>query len=261
HDPDSFVRAYGAAALEDQFEGAQNLLEFAIQTRIAETHDLGIPDLIAKELMPWLLSVPDLIKRNFLAHKIAELTGIDAQQLEQVIRNDQSKKSAVVPKEATAPAPATPRAPVKPLKGPELEFIGHLYWSRPGEVDPDALMQVLASKLELEELWQEFALELLKALKRNLAPAEQNKAYWTASAAPETLAVIEHLERHAPAFATPMRQQQMLKLATEIRKRSLRETLSHLKQKLAKASAEEQQEILTAVTRITKELAAREPTP
>lgn len=259
HDPDSFVRAYGRDAFEGQFEKAQNLLEFAIQTRLADTHELAIPDLVTKEFVPWLQSVPDPLKRTYLSKKISDLTGIKQSQLEVAVRPETPRAPAAeAARKPAAPAPLPPRRPVAQLlKGLPLEFFGHLYWARPEELELKSVEGLLKSHLELEEIWMEFALELLKALERKVTPAEQNKAYWTSSTAPEVLQLIDHLERHAPAYETSQRQQQVLKLAQEIRRRMLRDTLARLKQSLMQADPSEQREILTAVSRITKELAQK----
>ncbi len=261
HDPDTFIRAHGAKALEDLLDQAQNLLEFAIQARVSETHELGIPDLISKEFVPWLLTIPDTIKRTYLANKIAELTGVESIQIEQTVKHERIESQrkaketpAAAPQAAASPAP---RAPMRPLKGPELEFIGHLYWSRPDEIELDKVEEMLKSQLELDELWQDFALEMLKALRKNLAPSEQNKAVWTASTAPETLQLLEQLETHAPAFETAVRQVQMGKLAHEIRRQALRDALARLKQTMLRAKPEEQTEILAAVAKISRELNQR----
>lgn len=261
HDPDTFVKAYGPQALEAELDKAQNLLEFAIQTRIAETHELGIPDLIAKELIPWLQSVPDAMKRSYLTHKISELTGIESAKLTSALKSEGPRKPTPTPARAEA-SETVERAPARPLKGPELEFFAHLYWTQPGEIDLPAVTQLLQSKLEIDEIWQDFGLELIKTLQRQLAPAAQNKAHWTSSTAPEVLAVIGHFELHAAAYETETRQQQLMKLAHEIRRRSLKDTLARLKQNLLRATPDEQLEILTAVSKITKELSHRvESTP
>ncbi len=254
HDPDSYVRAFGKDALEAELEGAQNLLEFAIKTRLKETHELGIPDLVTKELVPWLQSVPDPIKRTYLSKKIAELTGIAAVQLDKAIK-------AELPKKAAASSPITPVAPLRPpaqaLKGLSLEFIAHLYWGRPGDFDLQHVEALVKSHLELDEIWSEFAAELLKALARDLVPSEQNKAHWTSSTAPEVMMLLEQIERNAPAYETSNRQLQITKLAQEIRRRMLRDTLARLKQSLMQANADEQRDILGAVARITKELSQK----
>ncbi len=260
HDPDTFMRAFGAAALEDQLEKAQNLLEFAIQARVADTHALAIPDLISKEFVPWLLTIPDPIKRNYLAHQIAELTGVEAIQIEQSVKTEKVDKLRKIKE---APPPSAPeaapvvRAPAKALKGAELEFVGHLYWSRPNELELEHIEHMVQSQLELEELWQEFALEILKALQKNLVPSELNKAHWTASTAPETLELLQKLEANAPAFQADSRQTQMNKLAQEIRRQSLRDSLARLKQTMLRAKPEEQAEILAAVAKISRELNQR----
>ncbi len=254
HDPDSFVKAYGAAGLEQQLETAQNLLEFAIQAKLMETHDLGVPDLINKEFVPWLQSVEDHVRRQYLLVRIAELTGVPASEIEKSVKPETVKRA--IPAKVEATQAVAIRAPLQALKGAELEFIAHLYFSRPGEIELDKAEQWLKTQLELDELWLEFALEMVKALRRQLVPAELNKAYWTAVVIPEALAVIEQLEKDAPAYVTTSRQTQMEKLATQLRRKALKESLSRLKQNLLRGTEEEQKEILAAVARITKELNA-----
>lgn len=252
HDPDTFVRAHGADAFREQMQNAQGLLEFAIQTRIAETHDLGIPELVSKEFVPWLLSVKNPVTRDFLSSRIAELTGIAGEKIGQALRQDPVKKAA-----PAAVQPVTPPKVVREaqrLKGPELEFFGHLYWSQPGELQLDTVEQLMKTQLELDEIWLECGVELIKALSKNLSPAQQNKAFWTTGSAPEVLEMLENLEKDAPAFTTTVRQKLLEKLAREIRRRHLREALSRLKQTMMKAGADEQLEILQAASRITKEL-------
>ncbi len=253
HDPDTFVKAYGPKGLEEQLEGAQNLLEFAIQARLMETHDLGVPDLINKEFVPWLQSVEDHVRRQYLLVRISELTGVPAAEIERSVKPETVKR-ALAPKLEAPVAPL--RAPLQPLKKEEIGFIAHLYFSRPGEIDLEKIEALLKTQLELDELWLEFALELVKALKRQQVPSEINKAQWTAVVIPEALAVIEQLEKDAPAFITTARQSQMEKLANVVRRKALKESVAKLKQHLSHATEEEQHEILSAVARINKELNA-----
>jgi DNA primase len=254
HDPDTFVKEYGVAGMEQQLQGAQNLLEFAIQARLMETHDLGVPDLINKEFIPWLQSVEDPVRRQYLLVRIAELTGVPAADLEEKVKPDTAKR--VAPARLEAPPAPAPRPKVQELKGAELSFMGHLFFSRPGEIDMDATEQMLKTQLELDELWLDFALELTKALRRSLVPSELNKSHWTSLVIPEALILIERLEHDAPLYVTTARQQQMEKLAKEVRRKALKESLARLKQNLIRGTAEEQREILAAVARITKELNA-----
>jgi DNA primase len=255
HDPDTFVKEYGVAGMEQQLQGAQNLLEFAIQARLMEMHDLGVPDLINKEFIPWLQSVDDPVRRRYLLVRIAELTGVPAADLEEKVKPDSAVKR-VAPSRVEAPAAEAPRPKVQELKGAELSFMGHLFFSRPGEIDLDTTEQMLKTQLELDELWLDFALELSKALRRNLVPSELNKSHWTTLVIPEALTLIERLERDAPLYITTARQQQMEKLAKDIRRKALKESLARLKQNLMRGTPEEQREILAAVARITKELNA-----
>lgn len=252
-DPDTFIQKYGAPAFRDQLQSAKGLLDFAIETRIRETHDLGIPELVNKEIVPWLQSVKDPMSRNFLMNRISELTGIAAEGMLSAIHGEAPPKKAP-PKLTPLPEEIPVQRTVTAIKGPELELFGHLYWSNPGELDIDQLEHMFQSQLELEEVWAEFAQEITKALRKELIPSQQNKAFWTSGSTPEVLDLILGLEKTQGAYETEFRQRQFDKLLRVIRKRQLDETAAKLKQKLAQSSGDEEMEILIAISRIKKEL-------
>ncbi len=252
-DPDTFVTKFGADAFRDQLQTAKGLLDFAIETRIRETHDLGIPELVSKEIIPWLHSVKDTMKRNFLMNRISELTGIAADGMIAALNGEPPAKKApprVMPAVEDLPLPRV----VTALKGAELELFGHLYWSVPDELDINQLEPMFKTQLELEEVWLEFAQEIIKALRNGLSPAQQNKAFWSGGSNPEVLDLILGLEKTQGAYATEFRPRQLEKLMRVIRKRQLDETAAKLKKKLAQCSGDEEMEILLAISRIKKEL-------
>jgi DNA primase len=258
-DPDTFTRKFGADAFRDCVRDAKGLLEFAIATRIAETHDLGIPDLISKEIVPWLQSIKDPLKRDFLINRISDLTGIAAGGMQQAVKGEAPVKKAP-PKLTLQPEEKPQLRTVVALAGPELELFGHLYWSRLEELDIDQIEHMFLSQLELEDVWLDFAKEILRALRKNLNPFEQNKAFWASASTPEVLDLILGLEKSRGAYETEFRQRQFDKLIRAIRRRQLEDTTARLKQRLFSVEGDEETEILMAISRIRKELLSLDAT-
>ena len=252
-DPDTFVTKYGADAFRSQLASAKGLLDFAIETRIKETHDLGIPELVTKEIIPWLQSVKDPMSRNFLMNRISELTGIAVGGMQAALLGETPTKKAP-PKMMPLPDEITAVRTVTAIKGPELELFGHLFWSRPDELDINQLRHMFELQLELEEVWLEFAREIMKALEKGLSPSDQNKAFWMTGSTPEVLDLILGLEKTKGAYETEFRQRQLDKLLAAIRKRQLDDTAAKLKQKLSQSSGDEEMDILMAIARIKKEI-------
>ena len=65
-DPDSFLQQHGPEALEKLFDNAKDLFAFAIDNKLENAHGLAIPELVKKEISPWLRSIKDPLKRSFL---------------------------------------------------------------------------------------------------------------------------------------------------------------------------------------------------
>ena len=252
-DPDTFTRKHGAEAFREQVQKAKGLLDFAIETRIKETHDLGIPDLVSKEIVPWLQSIKDPLKRDFLINRISELTGIAASGMSLAVKGDAPIKKSAPKLTPTAEDKIGPRT-VARLKGPALELYGHLYWSQPEDLDIDQIEARFLAQLELEDVWLDFAKEMLKALRKGLKPYEQNKAFWVTASSPEVLDLILDLEKTRGAYETEFRQRQFEKLLRVLRKRQLDDATARLKQKLLSIEGDEETEILVAISQIRKEL-------
>lgn len=252
-DPDTFTRKHGADAFRECVQKAKGLLDFAIETRINETHDLGIPDLVAKEIVPWLQSVKDPLKRDFLINRISQLTGIAASGMIQAVKGEAPVKRTP-PRMQPLQEESRESKSVPILKGALLELFGHLYWSTTEELDIDQIEHMFVSQLELEDVWLDFAKELLRALRKNLPPAEQNKAFWVSASTPEVLDMILGLEKSKGAYETEYRSRQFEKLFRAIRRRQLDETAAKLKQRLILMPGEDEDSILIAIAKIRKEL-------
>ena len=101
HDPDSFIRENGPEAFNELLANAQDLLDFAITSKIENAHDLAIPQIIDSEVIPWMQTVKDPIKRSYLAGKVATLSGVSRDTIDLALQPKVRK--AAVSKEEKKP--------------------------------------------------------------------------------------------------------------------------------------------------------------
>ena len=255
-DPDSFVSKHGADELKSLIESAVPLLDFAITRKLQETSDVGVPQLLKTEIIPWLNKVPDRLSLAMLVNRISKLTGIGRELIEQEIRFSQSQQNSseipnidVEPKRAPPPPPPQ-RPAVKPLSRIELELMGHLYFCEPGMVDHDKLLELFNNELDLDPVWQNLAAELLEMLSLDQSPFKQDKSRLISSVEPRALKLFDYLEQNVDAFAVTDRSLRINKLISEISLKKQRDTISKLKKQLAGASHEDTTNILNAIKNI-----------
>ncbi len=85
HDPDSYIRQYGAAAFEQAIHQAMPLSGFFFKLA-SEGNDLGTPEGRAKThhvAKPWLQSIPAIAMRSQLLRELANRTASSLSELEQ----------------------------------------------------------------------------------------------------------------------------------------------------------------------------------
>ncbi|WP_108507909.1 DNA primase [Polynucleobacter acidiphobus] len=85
HDPDSYIRQYGAAAFEQAIQQAMSLSGFFFKLA-SEGNDLGTPEGRAKThhvAKPWLQSMPAIALRSQLLRELANRTASSVSELEQ----------------------------------------------------------------------------------------------------------------------------------------------------------------------------------
>ncbi len=106
HDPDSYIRQYGAAAFEQAIQQAMSLSGFFFKLA-SEDNDLATPEGRAKThhvAKPWLQSMPAIALRSQLLRELANRTASSVSELEQFCALTPATK---------APAPNT-QAQTKP---------------------------------------------------------------------------------------------------------------------------------------------------
>ncbi|MDM3870227.1 DNA primase [Porticoccus sp. W117] len=105
HDPDSMVREKGAERFRDLLSGAQPLSQFLFATA-GEGIDTDTPDgkaRLAKNAAPYLNNIPANIFRELMVGELANLTGMNADKLDQLIRTSEPLPEAEpAPKDTTA---------------------------------------------------------------------------------------------------------------------------------------------------------------
>lgn len=259
-DPDTFVSQNGEEAFESLLGSAQDLLDFAIVSKVGDSHDLAIPDLIQQEIIPWLKSVRDPVRQSFLINKVSTLTGVDGMSIRQLISNR--------PQGATAkkPTPVEPKPVARPTRAPytrkltpiEYDFIAHTFYSDPETCDVSEIEGLLAVELELEPLWTDLCREFLTAIKKKLKPAEQEASFWRCSSELAVIKLIDNFREKVEAFQCDDRQGQIQRLGKSLRRKQLETSISILKSRLDDSDLDGQMEILSAISKLNSEIRSLE---
>lgn len=243
---------HGADAMQALLSKPQDLLDFALRSKLAGSHGLGIVALVKNELLPWVSKITDKMQRSFLITKLSDLSGISKVDIESELRESMRQGGTVTPTVKIASATVQkPRPPSRTLDTLEFDFFGQLYFSKPGEfatVNMDeqtdakklpSLLDVekfLQSELSLDDLWMEFATEILQALKAAQTPHEQTMNFWVSANDAQVTTLIDKLVAKSSAFTNIHHGEKVYRLMREQLLRNLRGSVSKLKAKLPTAT-------------------------
>lgn len=256
-DPDTVVLKEGAAAFQTRIDAARNLLDYAIEMEMRGAHALAIPDLINQRFTPWLQTIRDRVQRSFLIQRIAQLSDIPAHEIHAALG---MKKTPPAPKkpETQAVRAAASTYQAKSLTPLQFEILGHLFFAQPNELDLDVLTNSLIIPLEWDNLWQEWALEMVESLRQGVAPTSRDGAAWQVSAHEKLMEIIKVLKQRAPAFLATDRMRLMTKLMQTVRRDAVRQSIKLLKAQLSSGTvvgqADEHRQLLTMITQLNQEL-------
>lgn len=268
-DPDSMVREHGQEHFQQLIIDSYDLLDYAISTRFKNIHPLGIPNLIQEELIPWLLTFSDQIKRSFLLKKIESLSGIPFSELKEQLQKasfthrNEPQAQKTFSKEPLPPTPpqepANKPAPLPPLNRLEFEIAGHIYFSSPGKIDIDLARRIVTKKLELSGLWLDFFMEMLTSLENGESPQSRSKSDWDSSFEDSVLKLIDSLEQRKGAFEFNDQSIQIDKIYKKIKILSLKNSRAELKKLLLKHPSNDEEfsesaRVLEAISNINSEL-------
>lgn len=257
-DPDSFVMKSKKEGFNLLAEEAKDLLDYVITAKLKDAPTTAIPALIMKEFIPWINSLGDPLQQSLMLTKIAQLTRIPVDDLRRLQHKAEGKDEHPP---AIAPVVEKPlQRTARPLTALQFDLLGHLYFANPGEMDTQEIRTLVMEKLDLDELWQTMALELLDSLDQQRPPRERDKAGFITAVAPQVMDLIENIEKKALAFQVDQRVKAIQGLVRTITIKNLKNTISYLKNQILKRSPspgddpDEQQRILLTITQLQREL-------
>ena len=262
-DPDSYVDQHGAQGFEALTAKASGLLEHAVRAEIGDAHVLAVPDIIAKRLVPWLIQIKDPVQRNYLAGRVAQISGVPLATIrEQAIAARGGGQAANRrPQSETSPAPAR----IVPLTGESFELVGHLFFAEPGSIDPGRLRNFIRTEMELSYPWDQFCDDILTHLSEGVAAFEADRTLWSSLGAPEIAQLVERLYKAQRAFQCNDRRERIERLKAHIHRRRIKSAITALKQQMAGAAGgrigdSDYKDLLEAITQLNQELKSLEQT-
>lgn len=239
-DPDSFLESNGPEAMQSIIDQAGELLSWSIKSHLDNANPEAIPGMINKEIIPWLLRVPDPVNRAYLEDQVARISGVPIG----VIRNAVNGKEAAPNRTGQKPdldqdlaTPVTAiddesyePAPLSPLA---FEFAGHLFYGDPEDPElADLAESIRSQELEEDELWLRFMEELISALKNKKRPQDLEDSSWTLSSSPMVSELIEKFRRLKSAFETKDRKKIFERLQLMIIKNKIENTIASTKKRM-----------------------------
>ncbi|MBM4253751.1 MAG: toprim domain-containing protein, partial [Deltaproteobacteria bacterium] len=263
-DPDSFVRTHGAEALQKLLDSSVELLDFAVRERLRAVPPLQVPEVVAKEFVPWLTQIPERIQRSFLLTRIAHLTGIDAHVIAGQIPNEPGGSREIRPlagDTATGPGASATKAPrevpLPPLDRASIDLFGHVFHAQPSECDLQTIKQEVTAKLDLGVEHAALLDEMMGFLAQGLTPSAQPPHAWQSVYHPELQALVDQLRRSAKAFVCDNRRDRFKQLFVVMEQKKQRELVAQLKAEMSRASRDparrhEVTEILMTIQELTK---------
>lgn len=264
-DPDTFVRAHGAEALQDLLKSAQDLIEVSIAAQLKDATSASIPTKVNELFVPWLSRVQDPVKRSFLVNMVSSRTGVSADILTRQIRsfhfptNHKGGLQPVAATKASVEEPVFMAMPTRPLTPVEEGFLGHLYHAKPGEIDVAVATEFVQRELNLEPLWDLFCKNILSIHTEQGIPSEK-KAELLASYTDEEVKILNRVaETKEESFASSNRQMSMQRLMREQKRQSIQKTISLMKQQIQLAGTRDPDavpELLQQIMTLHKVLAS-----
>jgi DNA primase len=242
-DPDSYIVAHGEEGFRTLLKGSQDLLDFAIASKLRSTHSLATPDLLKRELVPWLSQVSDRIQRGFLTSKVSQLTGIPKEQIEQQLgsayRNIAPKRSFDRASDKKTDV-VEARSEFFTLSPMQFEWLGHLFYSNSFELNFPEIYKFSCGDLELPPLAAHFLQEVLDFLKEKKKPQDLAANEFPSSRNLGVMTLLNKIKGAKGAFAEADTSTALAKIKMLIRHQKLRDTIKSMKAKVARLAGQSQ---------------------
>ena len=262
-DPDSFVSERGPDALEEVLQNAIGLIDFALSQKIKSVHTSAIPELVGKEILPWISKVEDQLKQNLLINKVADLTGFSKNRLaaQLVTMNTKQRHPQV------SQAQQMPNVPkqVTKLGKIEKELFGHLFLASPEEVDLEKVAEFIGTQLSLSYPWDSAFESVVSILMQGTSPKDEDISQHPALFEDNVALLIDERKSAASAYRVESKKEAIEKLIVHKKKENLQRAISDLKTELASstfAGDESWKNFASAITNLQSQLnALSEPKP
>jgi DNA primase len=265
-DPDTFVKKNGKEAFEGLIEQATDLLQYAIELRLKQSHDMAIPEVISQDFIPWLRSVQDPIKRAFLLSRIAEISGIAKDTIEEQLHPRRQLPSTANEKQIAKTEPSNyeeikkPANYDAPLGKFSEEFLAHLFYATPEQLDLSILEDLVARSAALEGVWIEFAGEMLETLKKGTSPHSMQTGAWESAASDRVITSIERMKRQQALYQSDSRMKALQRLARSIELDELKKTKQALTASLRNIGSDDVNDILRGIQTINQKIESLQKT-
>jgi DNA primase len=264
-DPDSFLQHQGAEKLKALMQHSRDLLDYAIENTLQETHGLGLTEALRSQLVPWLRTVNDRINYSYLVNRIASFTSLPFDEIDRLVKTPQVAETAARPQKIHAERTAEVKKIELPGKmSVEFEALAHIFFSQPGELDETLSHHLLTHELSLDDSLRTLGLRMIEMVcKGNHCPADTGDTTWLFDLPPHLLELINELKESRSAFAGLARNTQLLRISRHLKLKKLKKTRSQLKNALCHSgskalSNEEMVRIMHAINEVNKEISKLE---
>ena len=224
-DPDSFVRNHGAEDLESCIAQSIDLVSFAIDSKLVDGMGAHVPELINKDIIPWLRSVEDPIQQNYLAHKVAQKAGLSPDIILAKIRHKQPAR----PFRSVAKRDDSEKLIQMAPSSLATSLAGHLYFATTTDaLDWESIRSFVASEVQEHPRVVEALLELCDFPKNRRG--DQVVIF---EADPQFADFMKKITSNAGAFVCDDRSTKISRLQLLYKKNKLIETINSLKSQLS----------------------------
>ena len=180
-DPDQMLQQQ--QNLDSYIEQADDLIEYGIRSYLKNSTSTSVPEIVEKQLLPWIQSQQNPVRKDYLLHKLSENTGISFQTLSQTV----GKSNSTI--EQPSSNPGQPTKPIVPAL--TYECIGHLFFAAPG-VPSERVLHFLR-RLPLNHDLANTIAFCLKHLSEGNSPSSMDPTLW-----PES--ILNQIEEDKQAF-------------------------------------------------------------
>lgn len=248
-DPDEFLLEQGAEKLEELLRESTDLVQYAILQKIEGASPTALPDIVSKELLPWVKNTSDPVRRAFLLARIAQLSGIREAVLTDLLMTDRPKSEK-------------PDLRVKPLKiegpytpaGSEKEILAHLHFAEPGQLELDPLIDFLTNEMRLNEVSLSLASDFIEILRSGNSPSKTDLSAIDSAHDTSVAAFLVSLRQKHELYQVPSRSKAIQTLLSSYRANVLKTAVQNLKAQIGRVSADDQSQILREIQSIQNEL-------